>query len=113
MTVEHRAAAGIGDIEIELADDANGPALRLVTQTPGQDPAPPLEKGVIQAIGEAGQPLSRAEIRAAARARNATVVDAIDKLARQGAIVPVPKGRWRLAQQSRGDTDGDPFPAHP
>ena len=111
MTVEHRAAAGLHDIEIELADD--GPALRLVTQAPGQDPAPSLEKRVIQAIGEAGQPLSRAEIRTAARARNATVVDAIDKLARQGKIEPVSKGRWRLAQQSRGNTPGDLFPAHP
>ncbi len=113
MTVEHRAAAGIGDIEIELADDGNGPALRLVTQAPGQDPAPPIESRVIQAINEADAPLSRAEIRAAARARNATVVDAIDKLARQGAIVPVPKGRWRLAQPPHRNTIGDPFPAHP
>ncbi len=113
MTVEHRAAAGIGDIEIELADDGNGPALRLVTQAPDQDPAPPIESRVIQAINEADAPLSRAEIRAAARARNATVVDAIDKLATQGAIVPVPKGRWRLAQPPHRNTIGDPFPAHP
>ena len=29
MTVEHRAAPGLSDIEIELADDGKGPALRL------------------------------------------------------------------------------------
>ena len=29
MTVEHRAAPGLNDIEIELADDGQGPALRL------------------------------------------------------------------------------------
>ena len=29
MTVEHRAAAGLNDIELELADDAQGAALRL------------------------------------------------------------------------------------
>ena len=40
--------------EIELGDDGNGPALRLVTQPPEQDPAPPIEMRVIQAIGVAG-----------------------------------------------------------
>ena len=32
MTVEHRAAPGLNDIEIELADDGEGPALRLRRQ---------------------------------------------------------------------------------
>ena len=39
MTVEHRAAPGLNDIEIELADDGRGPALRLRRPVPGQSPA--------------------------------------------------------------------------
>ena len=34
MTVEHRAAPGLNDIEIELADDGHGPALRLRRRVP-------------------------------------------------------------------------------
>ena len=42
MTVEHRAAAGLSDIESELADDGEGPAVRLRRQVP--DKAPPAPK---------------------------------------------------------------------
>ena len=110
MTVEHRAAAGLHDIEIALADD--GPALRLVTQTTRENPKPLVSERIIEAIAKADEPLTGAEIRTAARARNATVVDAIGTLARQGAIEPVAKGRWRLAQHTRGNAIGDPFPPH-
>ena len=36
MTVEHRAARGLNDIEIELADDGQGAALRLRRQGPSE-----------------------------------------------------------------------------
>ena len=36
MTVEHRAAAGLNDLEIELADDGRGPALRLRRPLPAE-----------------------------------------------------------------------------
>ena len=37
MTVEHRAAPGLNDIEIELADDGKGPTLCL-RQVENDDP---------------------------------------------------------------------------
>ncbi len=36
MTVEHRAAPGLNDIEIELADDGQGPAFRLRRAVPDE-----------------------------------------------------------------------------
>ena len=108
MTVEHRAAAGLQDIEVALAD--NGPALRLAAQTAAENPEPPVSERIIKALAKAEEPLSSARIRAAARARNETVVEAIAALARQGAIEPASRGHWRLAQQH---TTGNPFPPHP
>ena len=57
MTVEHRAAPGLNDIEIELADDGEGLALRLRRQVP--DEATTVrespEERIVQALADAAQ----------------------------------------------------------
>ncbi|MYE02354.1 MAG: AAA family ATPase, partial [Alphaproteobacteria bacterium] len=75
MIVEHRAAPGLNDIEIELADDGEGPALRLrhaVAHEAVPQPESP-EQRIVQVLAQAEEPLLQAEIRNRAGARNATV----------------------------------------
>ena len=62
MTVEHRAAPGLNDIEIELADDGKGPALRLrQLETAGAAPEPEtVERRILKILAQAETPLSPA-----------------------------------------------------
>ena len=65
MTVEHRAAPGLNDIEVELADDGQGPALRLQRAVPNEaapEPESP-EQRIVQALAEAETPLSQRQMR--------------------------------------------------
>ena len=99
MTVEHRAAPGLNDIEIELADDGEGPALRLRRTVPDEaapQPETP-EQRIVRALAEADEPLSKAQIRSRVAARNASVVAAIEKLTQEGRIERAPEGGYRLA----------------
>ncbi len=98
MTVEHRAAAGLNDIEIELADDGKGLALRPRRQVPDQAPPEPEspEQRIVQALAEAEAPLSQSEIRKRAGARNATVTTALQELVREGRVERGPGGRYRF-----------------
>ena len=99
MTVEHRAARGLNDIEIELADDAQGVALRLRRQVPHEAvPAPDTaEQRIVEVLAEAEKPLSQAQIRKRAAARNATVSATLQELIRDGRVEPASKACYRLA----------------
>ena len=126
MTVEHRAAPGLNDIEIELADDGKGPALRLrQVETSDAAPAPETpERRILQALAEAGAPLSQRQIRERAATRHKTVGAILRKLVREGRIRHDAGERYSLvASQSekpaanRGRPDAARFPppgsAHP
>ena len=75
MTVEHRAAPGLNDVEIELADDGQGPALRLRRPVPDKAVPEPqtAEQRIVEVLADAEKPLSQAQIRKRAATRNATV----------------------------------------
>ena len=130
MCVEHRAAVGLSDIEIELVDDGQGPALRLRRQVP--DEAPPetetAEQRIVQVIAEAEKPLSQAQIRKRAAARNATVSAVLQKLIHEGRVERAPKSCYRLLgnaarttteppsvidEHGQADAFPEAFPAHP
>ena len=98
MTVEHRAAPGLNDIEIELADDGEGPALRLRRQVPDQAPSEPEspEQRIVQVLAHAEAPLLQSEIRKRAGARNATVTVTLHELVREGRVERGPGGRYRF-----------------
>ena len=99
MTVEHRDAPGLDDLEIELADDGARPALRLREKTP-QDDAPqpqPAARRILDILTEAETPLAQARIRKRAALRNATVTDALHQLVREGRVERVAGGRYRTA----------------
>ena len=55
MTVEHRAAPGLNDVEIELADDGKGPALRLRRPVPDKAVPEPqtAEQRIVDVLAEA------------------------------------------------------------
>ncbi len=101
MTVEHRDARGLNDIELELVDDGHGPAFRM-----GQEPEPedarseaPADAGqrILKAIENAECPLSQRQIRERAATRPATVTEALHKLIREGRVERVPEGGYRVA----------------
>ena len=97
MTVEHRAAPGLNDIEIELADDGKGPALRLRQEAPDNvEPETP-ERRILQVIADAEGPLSQRQIRQRAATRPATVADALHKLIGEQRVERVPKEGYRIA----------------
>ena len=99
MTVEHRDARGLNDIELELVDDGHGPALRLHEEAADEDRPEPatVEQRILRAIAQAETPLSKAQIRSRAAARNASVVAAIERLIQEGRIERAPGGVYRLA----------------
>ena len=99
MTVEHRAAPGLNGIEIELADDGHGPALRL--SRPGTDAAVPApqtpEHRIAEILAEADAPLSQRQIRERAATRPATVARTLQGLVREGRVERAPEGGYRIA----------------
>ena len=100
MTVEHRAAAGLSDIEIELADDGEGPALRLRRTVPDQAPPTPEspEQRIVQALAEAEAPLSQRQIRERAATRHKTVGAILGELVREGRVERDSAGGYSIAR---------------
>ena len=99
MTVEHRAAPGLNDIEIELADHGHGPALRLrqpVADEAAPEPHTP-EQRIVEILAEAQMPLSQRQIRERAATRPATVARTLQSLVREGRVERAPKGGYRIA----------------
>ena len=99
MTVEHRAAPGLADVAIELADEGEGPALRLPQEGPdGAAPALPTpEERVVQALADAEAPLTQVQIRKRVAARNATVGETLHRLVREGTVERTSGSCYRLA----------------
>ena len=99
MTVEHRAAPGLADVAIELADDGQGPALRLRQQDPDDSgpERPTPEERVVQALADSGAPLTQVQIRKRVAARNATVGETLHKLVREGTVERAAGSCYRLA----------------
>ena len=98
MTVEHRAAPGLNDIEIELAEHGKGPALRLRqvdTAEVAPQPETP-ERRILQALAEAETPLSQRQIRERAATRHNTVGAIVRTLLREGRIRHDAQGRYSL-----------------
>ena len=110
MTVEHRAAPGLNDVEIELADDGQGPALRLRRAVPDEAAPTPHtpEQRIIRALADAEKPLSQAQIRKRAAVRNATVSATLHKLLQQGRVERAPKACYRLARRGGRSTAAPP-----
>lgn len=101
MTIEHRDAPGLEDLEIELADDGHGPALRLRPAKPDRaEPEPDTpERRILHALDDADAPLSQRQIRERAATRPATVAETLKRLVRQRRVERAPEGGYRIANQ--------------
>ena len=99
MTAEHRAAPGLSDIEIELADDGQGAALRLRRTLPDNAVSEPqtAEQRIAQVLAEAETPLSQRQIRERAATRATTVATALQTLTREQRVERAPQGGYRLS----------------
>ena len=98
MTVEHRAARGLEDIEIELMEDGEQPAFRLRQPPPaGAAPQPETPEGrVLKALAAARTPLSQRQIRERAATRHKTVGAILQKLVREGRIERNAEGGYSI-----------------
>ena len=104
MTVEHRAARGLEDIEIELTqEDGQEPCFRL--RQPPQTVTTPRpetpEDRVLKALVGAQTPLSQRQVRERAATRNETVSAVLKKLVGEQKVRHDAEGRYSLtASQS-------------
>ena len=94
LSSDHRAAANLQDLHLEIATLPEGPALQCARpQAPPPSPDTQNPRERIQAIlAEAGKPLSHRQIRNAARLRAETVGNALRDLVRAGQAVQTPRG---------------------
>ena len=100
MTVEHRAAPGLNDIEVELADHGQGLALRLRRAGPAEaapEPETP-EQRIVQALAEAETPLSQRQIRERAATRHKTVGAILGKLVCEGRVERNAAGGYSIVE---------------
>ena len=98
MTVEHRDARGLNDIELELVDDGYGPAFHARQEPDDAQSEAPADAAhrILQAIENAEGPLSQRQIRERAATRPATVAEALNKFIGEGRVERV-EGGYRIA----------------
>lgn len=100
LAVEHRAAAPIEALALELGAEADALALRIVEDAiVGVPPDPPsAHERIEQALADIDEPVTRRELRAACRIRMATLCEGLNELVAAGRVVER-AGRYRLARQ--------------
>ena len=89
LSVEHRAAAEIAELELQLLEDGDSLSLRITDAPAMVDAAPskaPLAERVVELLAETPKPLSVGQLRAECRVRKATLCDVLAELTRRGAI---------------------------
>jgi AAA domain-containing protein len=98
LTVEHRAAASVPALALELAQRGDALALEVVTRGVAPEPAVPatVDERITSALADATGPLSLAALRASLRIRNATLYERLAALTAAGTLVRSGEG-YRLA----------------
>lgn len=103
LSVEHRAAASIDDLSVELKVQGDALALQLVEDEASvqltDPPTPSASARVERVLAQAAAPLSMRQVRHACRMRMSSVGQALDTLVAQGRVVKDPTG-FRLAKAS-------------
>lgn len=99
LTVEHRAAASVPAVALELAQRGDTLALEVVDRSSSPEPAPTsVDERITTALADAGRPVSLADLRAACRVCTATLCDRLTALTGQGRLAKV-DGGYRLAAE--------------
>jgi hypothetical protein len=91
LSVEHRAAASLGTISVELEITGDAVALAAAERTPAELPtalatAPSLEQRIEQELANAASPLTATAIRKHCRVRNSTLQSALAALVAAGRV---------------------------
>jgi hypothetical protein len=102
LSVEHRAAASVDDLDVELKAQGNALALQLIeggsrVRAP-DDRAPSIIDRVQHELAQASTPLSMRQLRQACRMRMSTVAQILDELIADGRAIKEPDG-FRLAKR--------------
>jgi hypothetical protein len=94
LSVEHRAAAAPADVTLDLR--VNGPALALSILDAPPPPTQPqptsVAERVLQAVAQAGGPLSTQQLRKRCAIRTATLCETLAALRQQGRLIHRPDG---------------------
>lgn len=88
MTVEHRAAASIPDLDLELSTSTDATALRIVDSPSDREPVlsrTPRQR-ILDALAGSAGPLDVRSLRAACRMRTATLCDTLNTLKNEGVV---------------------------
>jgi hypothetical protein len=90
LTVEHRAAPAPPSLALELRESGQG--ISLVVADEGRPPAaaaprPAARQRVLDALGDAGQPLAVRELRERCRIRTTTLCDLLRQLVAEGEVI--------------------------
>ena len=99
LTVEHRAAAAMPAVTLELAQRANALALEVIERRTPQTPAPDsVDERITAALTNVERPLPFAELRARCRVRTATLYERLAALTATGRLGKSDQG-YRLASR--------------
>jgi RecA-family ATPase len=87
LTVEHRAAAAMPTVTLELAQRANALALEVIERRTPQTPAPSsVDERITAALTNVDRPLPFSELRARCRVRTATLYERLAALTATGRL---------------------------
>jgi len=87
LTVEHRAAAAMPTVTLELAQRANALALEVIERRTPQTPAPSsVDERITAALTNVDRPLPFSELRARCRVRTATLYERLAALTAAGRL---------------------------
>jgi RecA-family ATPase len=87
LTVEHRAAAAMPTVTLELAQRANALALEVIERRTPQTPAPSsVDERITAALTNVDRPLPFSELRARCRVRTATLYEHLAALTAAGRL---------------------------
>src|SRR5438034_6018738 len=94
LSAEHRSAAGVGPLPLELANVESGPYLKLASTLNGADlvPRDPLPDQILALLGQSSEPRTAESIRSSLQVRNQRLVESLRRLCEQRAVVRLPQG---------------------
>jgi len=103
LTVEHRAAASMPTLTLELVKRADAAALEIVERSPPKPTSSSVDERIISALTGIDRPLPFAELRALCRSRSATIYNRLDALIAVGRLAKSAQG-YRLAADCRSNS---------
>ncbi len=99
LTVEHRAAASIPTLTLQLAQRSTALALEVIERrTPPTPPPSSVDERITAALADADRPLPFSELRAQCQVRTATLYERLAALAADGRLVNSAHG-YRLTDR--------------